>query len=106
MDPDTYTEYGKNIIRTAVTQPFADQGNSVNVPELEPVFEAGVGNSEVIDPKIRVSFSKDAKTWSDERSKPIGKIGEYMRRSIFYRLGRFPRFALFKVVLSDAVKPV
>ncbi len=106
VDPDVYTEYGKNIIRTAVTQPFADQGNSVNVPELEPVFEAGVGNSEVADPKIRVSFSKDGKRWSDERSKPIGKIGEYMRRSIFYRLGRFPRFALLKVVLSDAVKPV
>ena len=106
MDPETYTEYGSNIIRTAVTQPFADKGNSINVADLEFVFEAGVGNEAVPNPQIRMSTSIDGKTFTDERQLPLGKNGEYNRRAIRRRLGRFPRMALVKLVLSDAVKPV
>ena len=104
--PETYTEYGSNIIRTAVTQPFADKGNSINVADLEFVFEAGVGNEAVPNPQIRMSTSIDGKTFTDERQLPLGKVGEYNRRAIRRRLGRFPRMALIKLVLSDAVKPV
>ena len=106
MDPDTFTEYGANIIRTAVTQPFAQQGNSIRVSSLEPTFESGIGNAAVPDPKIRISHSRDGKTFTDERLLPLGKVGEFNRRAIRRRLGRVGRMDLFKVVLSDAVKPV
>lgn len=106
MDPNTFTEYGANIIRTATTQPFADLGNSIRVSSLEMTFEAGVGNSAVEDPVIRLATSRDGRIFTDERLLAIGKKGEYTRRAIRRRLGRFGRFDLFKVILSDAVKPV
>jgi hypothetical protein len=106
LDPDTYTEYGAEIIRTFVTQPFFDKGNAVFVSSLEVTMESGVGNDASDNPQIRMSQSRDGKTFSDERSRAIGRIGEYNRRCIWRRLGRVPRFRLFKFVLSDAVKPV
>jgi hypothetical protein len=69
-------------------------------------MESGVGDLVTLDPQIRMSFSKDGRSFSDESSRSIGKIGVYSRRSIWYRLGRFPRMAVFKFVMSDQVKPV
>ena len=69
-------------------------------------MEAGVGNDDATDPQIRLSRSKDGKTWSDERSRSIGKIGEYGRRTQWRRNGRAGRFELFKFIFSDKVKPV
>ena len=33
-------------------------------------------------------------------------VGEFNKRQIWYRLGRFPRMTVFKFTMSDAVKPV
>ena len=106
MHSDFYSEYGGEISRTVVTQPFANQGNALSVPTLELTMEAGVGNDDATDPQIRLSRSKDGKTWSDERSRSIGKIGEYGRRTQWRRNGRAGRFELFKFIFSDKVKPV
>ena len=106
MNPDIYSEYDREIKRTVVTQPFANQGNAMTVPTLELTMEAGVGNEDVVDPQIRMSRSKDAKTFTGERFRAIGKVGEYNRRTIWRRNGRVGRFELFKFVLSDKVKPV
>ena len=105
VEPDTYTEYGSEIIRTMTTQVISDQGNSIVIPELEATFEAGVGDTETIEPKVRMSFSKDGKRFSDELTRSIGAIGEFERRAIWYRLGRFPRMFVMKMEMSDPVKP-
>ena len=106
VEVDTYTEYGSEIIRTFSTQVLNDQGNPMIVSQLEATMEAGVGDLVTVEPKIRVSFSKDGKAFDNELLRDIGAIGQSDRRAIFYRLGRFPRLFVIKVVMSDPVKPV
>jgi hypothetical protein len=60
-----------------------------------------------IEPSMRLSISRDgAKTWGPERSRPLGKIGEYNRRAVWRRNGRCERFDVYRFVMSDPVKPV
>ncbi len=106
-DLDTYTEYSSDIVRTIATQPFQNNMEPFFVPLLEATVESGVGNSAVPDPHIRLQISRDGgKTWSDERARPMGKIGEFSRRAIWRRNGRASRFDVYRFILSDAVKPV
>jgi hypothetical protein len=106
LDPDVYTEYGNTIIRTIATQPFFNNNKSLSVPSLELIFESGVGNAEVPDPKIRLATSSDGKKYGDERIRSMGKVGEFERRGIWNRNGRYGRFTVFKFILSEPVKPV
>ena len=73
---------------------------------IELNFEMGVGNEAVPDPAVRIATSSNGKTFTDERILPLGKVGEYQRRAIRRRMGRFGHMVLFKIILSDAVKPV
>lgn len=106
LDQDTYTEYGTEIRRTIVTQPFQNKMESFVVPELELTVESGVGNADSVDPQVGLERSTDAKVWSDMRLRSVGKVGEYNRRVIWNRNGRASRFELFRFTISDPVKPV
>jgi hypothetical protein len=103
LDLDTYTEYDSEIRRTFSTIPLQNQGDSVSVSEVEITMQAGVG-SFVLDPQIRMSWSDDGHLFNNELSRGIGKIGEYTRRAIWYRLGRAPRFRVFKFEYSEPEK--
>ncbi|MCK5616864.1 hypothetical protein KAR91_84160, partial [Candidatus Pacearchaeota archaeon] len=106
LDTDVFTEYGNPIIRVISTQPFFNNNKSLIVPTIELIFESGVGNKEVADPKIRLAISTNGKTFGDNRVRSMGKVGEYQRRGIWRRNGRAGRFNIFRFILSDAVKPV
>ena len=106
LDPDVYTEYGNPIIRRAATQPFQNNMQSFLLPSVELAVESGVGNAAVPDPVIRMERSKNGKTWSDQRARRIGKIGEFEHRAIWRKNGRAARFESLAFILSDAVKPV
>ena len=106
LNPDVYTEYDNEIIRTFTTQPFADQGNVLTVSQLELTVESGVGDLTTTDPVIRMSYSDDARKFNNELPRFMGKIGEFNKRCIWRRLGRVPRYRVFKFVMSDPVKPV
>jgi hypothetical protein len=106
LDQDTYTEYGTEIRRTIVTQPFQNNMQRFSLPELELTVESGVGNSSAIDPKVGLERSTDAKIWDDIKLRSIGKVGEYNRRVIWRRNGSASRFELFRFTISDPVKPV
>lgn len=106
LDEDTYTEYGNEIRRIVTTQPFTNIGDSIRVPMIELTVESGVGNDDRVDPKVSMDLSRDGKTWTYERSRSMGKIGEYNRRAVWLRNGRFPRFCVMRFKMSDPVKPV
>jgi hypothetical protein len=106
LDQDIYTEYGTEIRRTIVTQPFQNNMESFVVPELELTVESGVGNADAVDPQVGLERSTDAKVWSDMRLRSVGKVGEYNRRVIWNRNGRASRFELFRFTMSEPVKPV
>ena len=106
LDRDVYTEYGEVIRRVIATQPFSNQGDSIKVPMIEITIESGVGNTDRPDPMISMDVSRDGKTFTYERSRSMGKTGEYNRRAVWYKNGRFPRFAVLRFKMSDPVKPV
>lgn len=106
LDPSYYSEYGADIIRTVATQPFQNTMNSFFVPSIELTVESGVGNTTVVDPQISMERSRDGKTWSDPRSRSIGKVGEYDLRPVWRRNGYVNRFEIFRFTLTDQVKPV
>ena len=106
LSPEIFSEYGNEIKRTLITQPFSAMGNSLFVPMIEMTTESGVGNSEYPDPVIRMSRGEDGHTFGDERTRKLGKRGRYQTRQIWYRNGRAERFEAFKYVSSDKVKNV
>jgi hypothetical protein len=106
LSQEVYTEYGTEIRRSIVTQPFQNNMESFVLPELELTVESGVGNSDAMDPKVGLERSTDGKIWSDARYRSIGKTGEYNRRVIWNRNGRASRFELFRFTMSEPVKPV
>lgn len=104
IEPGTFSEYGDEIIRSVSIQPLTNLGEEMSIPMLEPTFKSGVGTEQTPDPKIRMSTSKNGKIFNDQTSRGIGKIGQYNRRSIWWKLGRFPRLALINFVMSDRVE--
>lgn len=106
IDLSVYTEYDNNIIRVFSTQPFFDKGNELTSTIFELTMESGVGDANTPDPVVSLSMSKDGKTFGPERVRKIGRIGEYGKRIIWRKNGRFSRFVVLRFRLSDPVKPV
>jgi len=105
LKSDIFTEYGEEIIRTFVTAPFSNKGNSFTVPKIELTMESGAGDA-TTEPKIRMSTSSDGgKTFNNPITRGFGKVGEFFRRVIWRKLGRFSRFTALKFTMSDAVTP-
>jgi hypothetical protein len=102
---DVYTEYGNNIIRLFTTQPFSGAGE-ISVVKYELTMEAGVGDSNTPNPMVSMAISTNGKTFGPERSRPIGKVGEFFKRTIWRKNGRSPRNIVLLFRLSDPVKPV
>jgi hypothetical protein len=73
---------------------------------VEATFESGVGDLNTPNPQIRLETAKDGRSFNQELSRGLGGIGEFNKRQIWYRLGRFPRMTTFKFTMSDPVKPV
>ncbi len=106
MDKNVYTEYSNPILRVIATQPFANQGKSIRVPSIELTMESGVGNTAQPNPMISMDISDDGKTFKYERTRSMGKKGEYTKRQIWRRNGRAPRFRIFRWKFSDPNKAV
>lgn len=103
MDRDILSEYENDIIRLFSPQPISNKGKSFRLPAVELTMEAGIGNG-VEEPMVSMAISEDLKTYQYERSRRIGKIGEYKRRTIWRKLGRIPRFCSFRFRVSDQIK--
>lgn len=106
LDADLYTEYDNTIFRSITIQPLSNLGNAIFMGGgLELTMQSGSGDLVTVNPQIRMSYSDDAYTYSSELSRPFGKIGEYFKRVVWRRLGRVPRFRVFRFVMTDPVNP-
>ena len=104
---DVYTEYGETVYQERTTQPYMTEGNTTFWSENELFMETGVGltSGQGSDPQIKMSYSDDGgRTFSADRTRSYGKIGEYDKRVVWRRLGKVPfdRVARFKN--TDPVK--
>lgn len=106
LDPDTYTEYGEVLRREKVTGPFAGDGSSLFLSELELTADSGRGliTGQGVDPVVTMEFSDDGgRLFSDGTTRPLGKIGEFFRRTVWRRLGRIPAHRIFRFWVTDPV---
>lgn len=104
VSEDFYTEYNTPIFREFSVATLFNNGDSFNVPEVELVCESGTANGDDPDPVVFMSTSSDAKIFSDDIPRSLGKIGEYSARQIWRRVGRFARFCVIKFSFSDKCK--
>lgn len=78
MSPDYFDDDGTPLRRMRVAPHIVDGLKRVTYPEFRLNIQVGVGNVNDIDPHIDMRTSNDGgMTWSNSRSRPVGKAGEY-----------------------------
>lgn len=115
LDFDTFDDNGATIIRQRDTREisgrdFGFPGKEIFMERLEIVIETGVGllTGQGSDPQIMMQYSDDSgKTWSSERWKALGVLGDYKHRNPiqWFDLGSFYK-RMFRFRVSDPVKVV
>lgn len=106
MDLNTFTEDGETIRRVRATMPRANSERPLFVSKLQIFFEAGTGliSGQGSDPLVALAVSDDGgRTYKNPKFRQMGKIGEYKRRSVWRRRGRF-RDRVHRVTITDPVK--
>jgi hypothetical protein len=109
LDPEKYTDNGTVIARER-TAPHVSQGmKNIFHHAFQLDLEVGVGldgTGQGTDPQVMLQWSDDGgHTWSDERWRPIGKIGQTKKRVVWNRLG-CSRDRVYRVKVTDPVKVV
>lgn len=105
LDFNTKTEYGNKVERFFTTRPFSFDGEAIFAHEIELIMQVGVGDATTPDPQIRMDYSDDeGRTFVNEVSKSMGKIGEYKTRVRWSRLGRIPKNRMLRFKMTDPVE--
>lgn len=105
LDMAAYTDRGDPLVRVMVSPPIHANRDQATMWEFELDMESGVA-APGDDPIALLEFSDDkGKTWSNAKEAKIGKVGEYLKRVIWRRLGSF-RQRQVKVTISAPIKVV
>lgn len=83
----------------AVTAPIVQNGDWFRVSRLHLNVDNG---GEDVDAEAMLSVSRDGKTWGQWRHRPLGALGEYNRRSVWFGLGVGRRMQ-FRLRITDPV---
>lgn len=101
-----YSDNGDEIARDRTFTHIFDNGNPFLIKNLTINFETGVGNANLPDPKVMLYLSNDGgRSFYTYFECQLGKIGKFLSRVVFWRLGRH-RQCTFRVRVTDAVKCV
>lgn len=105
LSDDFFDEYGEYIVRTTSGQPFSNEGSSMSVSSIEATLSAGTGTP-TKDPKLGLCFSDDGgRTYSNMMFRGLGKLGDYERRTIWRRLGRFGKYRVLCFEFAGKTDP-
>jgi len=101
-----YSDNGDEIARDRIFTHIFDNANPFLIKNLTVFFETGVGNTTATDPKAMLYLSNDGgRTFYTYYEALMGKMGEFLSRVVWWRLGRH-RQCTFRVRVTDAVKVV
>lgn len=106
MSLDYFDDNGKPLKAQRTFTHIYQDGKFFKPGNLEVDFESGVGltTGQGSDPVAWLEVSTDfARTWGNEQTARIGKIGEFLTRAIWRRLGGAYSFT-FRVSITDPVK--
>lgn len=109
LDPTYYKNGEDPLVRMRISPHISAELKRMSINYFELDFEAGVGLDGLgqgTDPQVMLDWSDDGgRTWSNERTSPMGKIGATLARAVFWRLG-MSRDRIFRVRIADPVKVV
>lgn len=108
LDPNNYTDNGQKVRRLRRCPHIVTDLQRQFFDELQIQFQPGVGlqAGQGQNPQAMLRWSSDGgSTWSNEYWVSIGKVGRYVNRAIWRRLG-WSRDRIFEVVVTDPVKAV
>lgn len=103
---DFYSDNGREIARDRVFTHISNENQRTQFKNLTVCFESGVGNEvdPASNPHAILYLSKDGgRTWSNGIARAIGKVGKYLTRCTWQRLGQ-AREMTFRVRVTDPVK--
>ena len=103
-----YTDNGSTIRRLRRAVHLTSELQRQFFEEFQIQFQPGVGLStgQGEDPQAMLRWSNDGgSTWSNEHWITIGRIGRYLNRAIWRRLG-WSRDRIFEVAITDPIKAV
>lgn len=105
MSLDYYGDDGEDIVSERIYTHLSDMNRRIRYNTLEISMETGVGlQTGVTDPLISMQLSKDgARTWSNWYTDRIGKVGQYLTKVQFRRLGIAEQMT-FKIRISAQIK--
>jgi hypothetical protein len=106
LDQNTYTDNGDEIRRVRTAPHLSGSQKRIQYNSFELDLETGVGliSGQGSDPDIMLDYSDDGgHTWSNIKTRKIGKMGKRNTRVIWRRLGE-SRDRVFRISISDPVK--
>jgi hypothetical protein len=106
LSANTFTEFGDTLRLENTSPPVGQDNIRLTHSRVELVFEQGVGilTGQGSDPKVMLQFSDDGgRTWSNERWRSLGRMGEFKRRTIWWRNGK-SRDRIYRYSMSDPVR--
>lgn len=105
LSDDFFDEYGEYIVRTTSGQPFENGGQSLSVSSIEATMNAGTGTADN-EAQIGLCWSDDGgRTYSNMLFRGFGKLGEYGKRAIWRRLGRFGKYRVLCFQFAGTTDP-
>jgi hypothetical protein len=88
LDWSNFTDNGDQIIRKRITTKIHGEDKKVGHLGVWLDMKEGVGNTDIIDPKVNLRFRNNNGAWSNYKSRSVGKIGERDKKIVFRRLGK------------------
>jgi hypothetical protein len=105
LNQNTYTDNGAQITREIISRHIISD-KFVPITQLWVDMEVGDGltSGQGENPQVMLSVSEDrGRSWGPEIWRSMGKIGDYLNRVIWNRLGS-SRFWTLKLRITDPVK--
>lgn len=106
MSLDNYADGSNALQRRVVSPPIEKGGQLISFSQMQVHFEHGVGltSGQGSDPQVILDWSDDGgKTWSNEHFAALGKIGEYLTRAIWRRMGS-SRHRTYRLTYTEPTK--
>lgn len=108
LDSTVYTDNGTAIASEIVSRHIFSGDKRVRIDQLFVDMQVGTGTAtgQGVNPQVMLQMSKNnGATWGSELWVKLGKVGEYLQRVVWRRLG-VGRDFLFKLRITDPVKRV
>jgi hypothetical protein len=112
LDLETFTDNGQIIRRVRRSAYMSAENQWLFLEAIELGIQGAVGlatgAANVVDPTVMLNISRDSgNTWVSAGAARLGKMGEYLTRAIWRRLGRVRSDRLvIEAVITDGVRCV